>query len=605
MFIESVVVSGPDLPDAAVYFSKGANVVQGGSDTGKSYIVQCIKFALGSSKLPKSIAVSKGYTTVRVTFNNDDGSSFAIERALAEKSKATVIDEQGRISVLGTKHSANNKNTLSSQFLQKLGLDGKLLLLGAESLRNAAFSLRDLEKIFLIDESRIVAEYSPLGTGQVMEKTKENSMLKLLLTGQDDAAVKTAKKDLESKGVLKYKVSAVEEIISKFYPGDDAAQLLQLQKLKSFNHQVATRLEQAEADLKSSFQSSEGLFQQKALYTSELEVAEVKIAEDKALLGRFDMLGKKYESDRQRLLGIEQVAVLLNASDTMLCPTCGNHFDSESCTANVDDIKKGVTFELNRISKNIQELAEAQGSLSAAIERNTSSALKIKAAISALEKQIAAELEDLVEAVNDLKELSSSIRHDLSVLDQRVSDKARLSDELKRLGALLLEEQEGYIAESFEDAVKPLVTEIQSILERWGFPACLPVEFDFKARDITIGGSARGNFGKGYRAVAFSAFVLGLMNLLKLSGRHPGFVVLDSPLTTYKEGDDLPEEEGDEVTSDLIYGFYRDIAESFKDSQIIIFENKEPDPSVIPMLNYQHFTKNRNNGRYGFFSLRD
>jgi hypothetical protein len=605
MFIESVVVSGPDLPDAAVYFSKGANVVQGGSDTGKSYIVQCIKFALGSSKLPKSIAVSKGYTTVRVTFNNDDGSSFAIERALAEKSKATVIDEQGRISVLGTKHSANNKKTLSSQFLQKLGLDGKLLLLGAESLRNAAFSLRDLEKIFLIDESRIVAEYSPLGTGQVMEKTKENSMLKLLLTGQDDAAVKTAKKDLESKGVLKYKVSAVEEIISKFYPGDDAAQLLQLQKLKSFNHQVATRLEQAEADLKSSFQSSEGLFQQKALYTSELEVAEVKIAEDKALLGRFDMLGKKYESDRQRLLGIEQVAVLLNASDTMLCPTCGNHFDSESCTANVDDIKKGVTFELNRISKNIQELAEAQGSLSAAIERNTSSALKIKAAISALEKQIAAELEDLVEAVNDLKELSSSIRHDLSVLDQRVSDKARLSDELKRLGALLLEEQEGYIAESFEDAVKPLVTEIQSILERWGFPACLPVEFDFKARDITIGGSARGNFGKGYRAVAFSAFVLGLMNLLKLSGRHPGFVVLDSPLTTYKEGDDLPEEEGDEVTSDLIYGFYRDIAESFKDSQIIIFENKEPDPSVIPMLNYQHFTKNRNNGRYGFFSLRD
>lgn len=605
MFIESVVVSGPDLPDAAVYFSKGANVVQGGSDTGKSYIVQCIKFAFGSSKLPKSIAVSKGYTTVRVTFNNDDGSSFAIERALAEKSKATLIDEQGRISVLGTKHSANNKNTLSSQFLQKLGLDGKLLLLGAESLRNAAFSLRDLEKIFLIDESRIVAEYSPMGTGQVMEKTKENSMLKLLLTGQDDAAVKSAKKDLESKGALKYKVSAVEEIISKFYPGDDAAQLLQLQKLKSFNHQVATRLEQAEADLKSSFQSSEGLFQQKALYTSELEVAEVKIAEDKALLGRFDMLGKKYESDRQRLLGIEQVAVLLNASDTMLCPTCGNHFDSESCTANVDDIKKGVTFELNRISKNIQELAEAQGSLSAAIERNISSALKIKAAISALEKQIAAELEYLVEAVNDLKELSSSIRHDLSVLDQRVSDKARLSDELKRLGALLLEEQEGYIAESFEDAVKPLVTEIQSILERWGFPACLPVEFDFKARDITIGGSARGNFGKGYRAVAFSAFVLGLMNLLKLSGRHPGFVVLDSPLTTYKEGDDLPEEEGDEVTSDLIYGFYRDIAESFKDSQIIIFENKEPDPSVIPMLNYQHFTKNRNNGRYGFFSLRD
>ncbi len=289
----------------------------------------------------------------------------------------------------------------------------------------------------------------------------------------------------------------------------------------------------------------------------------------------------------------------------MLCPTCGNHFDSESCTANVEDIKKGVTFELNRISQNIQELGEAQGALSAAIEKNTSSALAIKAAIAVLEKQIAAELEESVQAVSDLKELSSSIRFDLSTIDQRVADKAKLSDELKRLGALLLEEQAGYTAESFEEAVTPLVAEIQSILERWGFPGYLPVDFDFKARDITIGGSARGNFGKGYRAVAFSAFVLGLMNLLKLSGRHPGFVVLDSPLTTYKEGDDQPEDEADAITGDLIYGFYRDIADSFRDSQIIIFENKEPDPSVIPMLNYQHFTKNRNNGRYGFFTLRD
>lgn len=59
MFIESVVVSGPELPDASVYFTKGANVVQGGSDTGKSYIVQCIKFALGATEPPKPIALSR------------------------------------------------------------------------------------------------------------------------------------------------------------------------------------------------------------------------------------------------------------------------------------------------------------------------------------------------------------------------------------------------------------------------------------------------------------------------------------------------------------------------------------------------------------------
>lgn len=87
--------------------------------------------------------------------------------------------------------------------------------------------------------------------------------------------------------------------------------------------------------------------------------------------------------------------------------------------------------------------AIAKGALSIAIERNSFSALVIKAAITALEKQIAAELKDSVQTVSDLKELASSIKHGLSTLDERVTDKAKLSDELKILGGLLLEEQAG------------------------------------------------------------------------------------------------------------------------------------------------------------------
>lgn len=106
MFIESVVVSGPELPDASVYFTKGANVVQGGSDTGKSYIVQCIKFALGATEPPKPIALSRGYTSVKLKFENDDGSIFTLERPLVTNAKATLVDENGIVSILGAKHSA-------------------------------------------------------------------------------------------------------------------------------------------------------------------------------------------------------------------------------------------------------------------------------------------------------------------------------------------------------------------------------------------------------------------------------------------------------------------------------------------------------------------
>ncbi|MGF6329287.1 DNA repair ATPase RecN [Pseudomonas sp. BS3782 TE3695] len=604
MFIESVVVSGPNLPDASVFFSKGANVVQGGSDTGKSYIVQCIKFVLGSKNPPKPIALSKDYTTVTVKFVNDDGSCFTIERPLEAEAKVTLTDEKGKISILGVKHNPKNSSTLSNQFLNRIGLDKKTLLLGAESLRSSAFSLRDLEKIFVIDESRIVAEYSPLGTGQYLERTKEKSILKLLLTGSDDAAVKGAKKDLASKDTLKHKVSAVEDIIAKFYPGDDAVQLTQLQKLNAFRHEVADALEVAEAELAAGFESNNDRFNEKTDLITDLAEVEERLSEDKSLLLRFGMLGEKYESDRQRLLGIEQAATLLDAVVAVPCPTCGNHFGSDSCESNIENVQQGVAFELTRIAENLNELSEAKNSLSISIERNTASSLSIKTSIAVLEKKIASGLQGFVQSVSDLKELLACVQSDLTTLDQQVQAKSKLSDELKRLGVLLLEEQSEFTAESFMEAAKPLIEEIQSILKRWGYPNYLPVEFDMVARDIVIGGSARGNFGKGYRAIAFSAFVLGLMNLLRLSGRHPGFVVLDSPLTTYKEGDDTPEDDRDEVAGDLIYAFYRDIADNFTGCQVIIFENKEPDMSIIPSLNYQHFTKSRSHGRYGFFPLR-
>ncbi|MCL8332559.1 ATP-binding protein, partial [Pseudomonas juntendi] len=195
MYIESVIVSGPERKDASVFFTKGANVVQGGSNTGKSYIVQCIKFALGSDTPPKSIDESLGYTTLRVRFVNEDKTSFTIERELVASSKPTFYDEEGKVQVLGVKHNPTKMNSISNQVLDRLGLNGKLLLKGTTSLNNASFSLRDFEKVFLMDETRIVADYSPLGTGQKDEATKEKSILKLLLTGRDDTGVKQAKKE--------------------------------------------------------------------------------------------------------------------------------------------------------------------------------------------------------------------------------------------------------------------------------------------------------------------------------------------------------------------------------------------------------------------------
>ena len=67
MIIKSIEVVGENVRPAVLYFSKGLNVVAGPSNTGKSYLIECIKFALGASAVPKPIKESKGYNNVILT----------------------------------------------------------------------------------------------------------------------------------------------------------------------------------------------------------------------------------------------------------------------------------------------------------------------------------------------------------------------------------------------------------------------------------------------------------------------------------------------------------------------------------------------------------
>ncbi|HDI3156931.1 TPA: hypothetical protein PMB07_003321, partial [Vibrio cholerae] len=156
----------------------------------------------------------------------------------------------------------------------------------------------------------------------------------------------------------------------------------------------------------------------------------------------------------------------------------------------------------------------------------------------------------------------------------------------------------------YSDEIFKFSKNVEAILNRWGFPDYKPTEYDKSTRDLIIGGSPRVDFGKGYRAVSCSAYIIGLMETM--AERHPKFVVLDSPITTFKDADrDAGEvaDPEDEISEDVIYSFYRDLCDSYLDKQIIVFENREPDTDLINKMKYIKFTRKNNEGRYGFFPL--
>jgi hypothetical protein len=76
---------------------------------------------------------------------------------------------------------------------------------------------------------------------------------------------------------------------------------------------------------------------------------------------------------------------------------------------------------------------------------------------------------------------------------------------------------------------------------------------------------------------------------------HPGFVLIDSPLVVYREPD--TDESG--FSHDVKNAFFRSIADDFRASQVIIFENEDPPSDLGTDVNIIRFT-GAAHGRQGF-----
>lgn len=78
---------------------------------------------------------------------------------------------------------------------------------------------------------------------------------------------------------------------------------------------------------------------------------------------------------------------------------------------------------------------------------------------------------------------------------------------------------------------------------------------------------------------------------------HPGIVVLDSPLVTYKRRDFTA---GEEISEDVTSAFYEALAKLPAGKQVIVLENNDPPTALHSQINYTHFSRSAT-GRYGFY----
>ncbi|OQW47924.1 MAG: hypothetical protein A4S09_14095 [Proteobacteria bacterium SG_bin7] len=595
-YFSRLEIRGKNKETAALVFKPGLNIVSGASNTGKSYAVECMRFILGGNKQPKRIKQSDGYEECVVECQTYSGATFQLARSL-KGGDFELLDKDGK-RVLGQQEVNDYLLTLTGFSGQKIKTN--------ESNKLRDISYRDLRLLTIIEETKIIQSESPILTGQYVNKTSEEAVFRFLLSNTDDSSLKQKKEPKIIAAEASSKREVLESLIAK-----------RKEKISSLRAEVEDQtVEEINSEINEYSESLTSLSKKlndidsrrRSLWTRMNEITS-RLESISELLYRFNILRDQYDSDLGRLEFIGEGNHLLAQLSVSVCPHCSQKIDQHNTYSRCDEPE----------SINFSEFEASRAAEASKIKAHKADLISTIAELEVEKKQKTELLRDLKENVQTLdaeikKTLQPQVQERKSNLDHRyrllvvARERDRLVEELiefeKQVGGIEVstkkdkkekEKQTLYSASN----LKKLSDEIQTLLKAWAFPGSDSVVFSEADLDLVIGGEKRSSFGKGYRAIAFSSFVIGLLNYCKIdSGLHPNHIVLDSPLTTYRGGD---LKEKDKIDNAVENGFFGDLAKVDSTRQIIVFDNKEPEKDVREKVNYIHFSGKTGIGRYGFF----
>lgn len=603
--------TGIQKKPALLTFGPGLNVVYGASETGKSLIVETLDFMLGSGAQLRDIPERVGYDRIFLGVEDAAGNTFTLERGtsggqfrcysgLHESAPANVSP-----TILAPKHSATKDTNISAFLLQKIGLHKKRVRKNAAGDTNA-LSFRNLAPLALISEGDIQKQGSPIETGQVINRTLEMSVFKLLLTGVDDSSVVAEPRDQSERLSRSAKIEVIDELLLDYRErltglvGEEDEQDLTLQLAE-----IEEGLAEERSSLDATEQAYAAIVQRRNDLRKKLEAAADRRGEIDELLARFHLLDTHYASDLGRLEGLREAGSLVSALGPDNCPLCGASPDAQhrdtDCDGNIELVISATDAETEKITRLRTEL------------RQTIDQLRQEAA--SFDNITPQFRNQLTKADEELKAMSPALSTKRAAYSEQVETRSTVQNALRLLVSIAeLEQRRARIegAQAPRAASETPLTVLststldkfsslyESVLKNWNFPEASRVYFDKESRDLVISGKPRGSRGKGMRAITHAAFTATLLEFTRLNNLpHPGFIVLDTPLLAYRE----PEGEEDDLSgTDVQDRFYKYLADR-SDRQVIILENVDPPDLIRKRDQTIFFSKNPHVGRYGFFPL--
>jgi len=593
-----LVATGPDAQPASIDFASGLTLIHGPSNTGKSFIVSALDFMLGAAKTLQPVQL-KNYSHLLLALraNGEEhtlsrpvgGGSFIRHHGLHKR----IPDEPGY--VLTPKHGPGPEN-ISAWLLSACGLTDVKLKKNARN-ETVALSFRDMAHLTLIDETKMQSRESPPHSGQYTTRTKETSALKLLLEGEDDSDLIAEPQPKDARKLRSARVEVLDELLQRAEEQIDThASRDDLEAQLARIEESVNSMGFAEAE---SFEGQQRLRDEIQRESRRARAYELRQTEISALQARFGLLRAQYNLDMQRLDAILEGGSLLGYFSDGVCALCGAEQEHQRRSDFHSDpiaLREAVRAEQTRIQNLTSELDATLEDLGAHKSRVSIRAGEVERRTLELREKTSVWIQQRTSGRSELRLLVDA----KSRVERKLAAHT-LRAELIALRAHLMEEKAAEIEARAAAIPLPIVDEFsRAIADRliaWGYPAD-DVRYDRERQDVWASGQYRADHGKGVRSLLQAAFSVGLADYCIRRGLpHPGFVILDSPLITYRAPDfqDWP----DASTKTVAARMYEDLESTFE-GQIILMENTEADGGLQPATGDTAFSATPL-GRYGFF----
>lgn len=594
--IHSLVLTGPDRAPATLDFGGISHLVFGPTDTGKSYVLACLRYGLGSTTRPIDIGISEGYSRLALQLRSDSGFQYTFFRDMFDGDEAIY---EGFHSLPPQTESPLNR-TIQELLVSLSGGEGKKLLVKAGQRGN--FTGHDLRRLSLFDEIETLNKIPFVGSDNAL-KMRNRSSVSLILSGVDDSqTVLVMSKD--ERTFAKGQVEALDMEIAALRSGlpSDVSKIDIIETLNRVSAEIG--------EMSAYLQTHSNALSSLKTRRSELESSIHDLSQKRTALlearDRFNLLDAKYLSDRQRLRAISAAASVFQTFESRPCPICltdlqhqARHFNTNSELdaalikaagvemGKIDSLREGlqkatsdVFEELGRVESSLQEMRQlAQQSLQQQQEL-----------LAPTSKTMAVGLVNLAERKSEL----TLVLRDLERLELLESRKLAMAAKTKR--------KPQKIERALSDSSSEICRRISGLLSNWGVPGVEQIYFEENDADIRINQRLRISYGKGKRGIFLTAFVIALMeHALEKGHPHLGVIAIDSPVVTYKDpkhGSNDAEEALDPTVKDKFYTWLADYGGR---GQIIVLENEEPEISIRTRLKFTEFVGvGRAAGRKGF-----